>query len=63
MIATTNGKIWHPAPQPTEPCQTGDVLGVNLSLDEEVEWVYEGVENRVTGYIIKERVIDGNNTR
>lgn len=61
MIATTDGKIWHPAPESIGPCQTGDIQGVNLFPDEEVEWVYSG--NRVTGYTIKKKIAGQNNTK
>ena len=51
-MITTDRKTWIPAPHSSSGVvSTGDVIGVYLAADEEVEWIFN--YNRVVGYTIK----------
>lgn len=53
----TVGRVWHPAPYQTGPATTGQVLGVWLFADEEIDWIWDhtGGNSQITGYTLKKK--------
>ena len=50
---TTDRRVWTQAPQNFNgPILTGDVQGVYLAMNEEVEWIFDRFGNRIIGYSI-----------